>query len=118
MEKVGNLIKRRLEEVGMSKAEFARRIHKTRQNVDDMLTRDSFDTDLLRKISKVLEYNFFQHFIESKPEFASRTAVTEVYVKSSNMSVVVDLDGTEEGLNRWWKVLQSVNQIVNANLNN
>jgi len=42
----------------MTVAEFARRINKSRENAYDIFTRKSLDTDLLRTISQVLEYNF------------------------------------------------------------
>jgi len=56
---IGQLIKSRLEEVGMKKSEFARRINKTNQNLYDIFTRKSIDTDLLKTISTVLMCNFF-----------------------------------------------------------
>lgn len=61
---VGKLILDKLRERGMKKAEFARRINKSRQNVQDILTRPALDTDLLSQISKVLDYNFFQILAE------------------------------------------------------
>lgn len=60
---IGKLIKMRLEQLGMTKAEFARRINKTPQNVHNMIGRESLDTNLLRNISTVLNYNFFKIFI-------------------------------------------------------
>lgn len=59
---IGKLIEKRLEETGMTKAEFARRISKTSQNVYDIFGRETIDTGLLLKISEVLTYDFFQHY--------------------------------------------------------
>jgi hypothetical protein len=56
---IGNQIKTRLLETGMSKSEFARRINKTSQNVYDIFERKTIDTGLLTVISKTLEFNFF-----------------------------------------------------------
>lgn len=56
---IGKLIRARLEAVGMTKAEFARRIHTSRQNVNLILSRASVHTDLLYRISEVLDYDFF-----------------------------------------------------------
>ncbi|WP_051313568.1 helix-turn-helix transcriptional regulator [Sporocytophaga myxococcoides] len=56
---IGKLILSRLAELGMNKSEFARRINKSRQNVQDIFKRESVDTDLLLQISKVLNFNFF-----------------------------------------------------------
>jgi len=63
---VGNLIKLRLSQLGMTKAEFARRINKSPQNIHDLLTRESVDTNLLITIGEVLNYNFFKAFIDYK----------------------------------------------------
>ncbi len=66
---VGSLVKLRLVQLGMTKAEFARRINKTPQNIHDVLTRESMDTKLLMTISEVLNYNFFKAFMpENKVE--------------------------------------------------
>ena len=58
---IGKLIEKQLKETGMTKSEFARRINKSRQNVDHILKRKSVDTELLECISKVLSHDFFQY---------------------------------------------------------
>jgi len=60
---IGKLIELRIEQIGMTKAEFARRINRSPQNVQDLLTRTSVDTSLLLAIGKALGYNFFRAFI-------------------------------------------------------
>jgi transcriptional regulator with XRE-family HTH domain len=59
---IGKLIKLRIIQLGISKAEFARRINKTPQNINDILLRSSVDTALLAIIGNVLGYNFFKVF--------------------------------------------------------
>lgn len=59
---IGKLIKQRLEEIGINKSELARRINTTPQNIYGIFKRTSIDTDLLRQISHVLEFDFFQYF--------------------------------------------------------
>jgi len=60
---IGKLIKKRLEEIGMTKTEFARRINKTSQNVYDIFDRKTIDTGLLTTISETLNYNFFEPLV-------------------------------------------------------
>jgi len=55
---IGKAIHQRLKEIGMTKAEFAKRIHCTRQNIYSIFERKELNTNLLRKISEVLGYNF------------------------------------------------------------
>jgi hypothetical protein len=59
---IGKLIGKVLKEHGIQKSEFARRINKTRQNIDDIFKRESIDTELLYNISLVLKHDFFQHY--------------------------------------------------------
>lgn len=44
--------------------EFARMINTTRNNVYNIFSRESIDTELLRKICKILEFDFFQYLSE------------------------------------------------------
>lgn len=72
---IGNLIGLRLKQLGMTKAEFSRRINRSPQNIHDLLSRESVDTNLLLKISEVLNYNFFKVFMpknEVKKELSSK----------------------------------------------
>ncbi len=57
---IGKEIKIILETRGISVTEFARRINKSRENAYSIFSRKSIDTDLLLKISDVLNYDFFQ----------------------------------------------------------
>jgi len=61
---IGKEIKKQLLETGMSKSEFARRINKTSQNVYDIFDRKTIDTSLLVTISEVLEFDFFELYIQ------------------------------------------------------
>ena len=58
---IGSEIERRLIEMGMTKAEFGRRIITSRQNVSLILQKESMDTAALHKICRVLDHNFFQY---------------------------------------------------------
>ena len=59
---IGEVIKTRVERMGISKAELARRLDMSPANVHKIFKRSSVDVMLLRKISNVLEYDFFRHF--------------------------------------------------------
>ena len=62
---IGEIIKKRVDELGITKAEFARRINTTSQNIYGIFKRESIDTALLIKISQTLDNNFFQYFTSS-----------------------------------------------------
>lgn len=57
---IGNLIRRKVELSGMSKAGFAKRLGIARQNIEKIVfAKGSIDTNLLVEISNLLEYDFF-----------------------------------------------------------
>jgi transcriptional regulator with XRE-family HTH domain len=65
---LGKLILAKLKEKRISKSEFARLINKSRQNVQDILKRESLDTQLLQEVSNALDYNFFEVFLKNTPD--------------------------------------------------
>jgi len=60
---IGDIIRQKLDEKGLSKAAFAKSIGLHRQNVDKtVLDRPSIDTHLLCTISEVLDCNLFDYY--------------------------------------------------------
>jgi len=57
----GEEIEKRFKKNGMSKAEFARQIDRSRTDVYDIFKRESIDIKLLKKISKVLDFDFINN---------------------------------------------------------
>ncbi len=89
---IGIIIKQRVDELGISKAEFARRINTTSQNIYGIFKRKSIDTNLLIKISQVLNHNFFQYFTssvikvkEEKEMLNSNISIVDLSDKISNI---------------------------------
>jgi predicted transcriptional regulator len=62
---IGKVIRQHLEEVGMTKSEFARRISTSPQNIYGIFKRKSIDSELLREISRCLNFDFFQYYSTS-----------------------------------------------------
>jgi len=60
---IGRLIKDKVKSSKFSVTEFAREINCSRRNVYTIFERESVDTELLKHISAVLDYNFFQYYI-------------------------------------------------------
>jgi plasmid maintenance system antidote protein VapI len=57
---IGSIIKKVLAEKSMSISEFAGEINRDRTTIYDIFERKSIDTDLLIKISDVLNYDFIR----------------------------------------------------------
>jgi len=60
--KIGEIIKGRVAVLGMSKAELARRLNMSPANIHKIFKRSSIDSELLRNLSNILDYDFFQYF--------------------------------------------------------
>jgi transcriptional regulator with XRE-family HTH domain len=66
---IGELILKRMDELGMTRSELARRIGTSSQNLGKILKRRSTDTQRLLKISKALKMDFFQYYsVQLPPE--------------------------------------------------
>ena len=59
---IGKLVRKHLEELGMTKSEFARRLDTSPQNIYGIFKRKSLDTELLKNIGSVLNFDFFQYY--------------------------------------------------------
>lgn len=59
---IGESIEQKLNELGISKSEFGRKIGIPQQNVNRILSKSSIDTDKLVAISEALDFNFFDCF--------------------------------------------------------
>jgi transcriptional regulator with XRE-family HTH domain len=66
---IGELIQKRMKELGMTRSELARRIGTSSQNLGKILKRGSIDTQRLFKLSEALKTDFFQYYsMMIKPE--------------------------------------------------
>ncbi len=61
---IGQIIEEQVKAKKMTAIEFAKELSTERSNVYNIFKRDSIDTSLLKKIGQILEYDFFQHFLE------------------------------------------------------
>ncbi|HEV7232027.1 MAG TPA: helix-turn-helix domain-containing protein [Bacteroidia bacterium] len=63
---IGEKIKARAKELRMGPTELAQHISTSKQNVYGIYKRESIDTELLQKISKALELDFFCYYFDPK----------------------------------------------------
>ncbi|MFN6037659.1 MAG: hypothetical protein ACK452_04270 [Bacteroidota bacterium] len=63
---IGKKIKEVLSKSPMTVVDFAEKINKTRTVVYDIFKRDSIDSILLNKISRILNHNLFQYYPSEK----------------------------------------------------
>lgn len=61
---VGQAIKKRLVELSMNKADFAKELGIQQQHVNRILERETMETKKLYKICEILDFNFFALFCD------------------------------------------------------
>lgn len=61
---IGQAIKKRLDELEMTKTEFGRRIGVPQQHVNRIFERETIETKRLVKICRALDFNFFALFCQ------------------------------------------------------
>ena len=59
---IGSIIEDRIEKLGISKAEFSRKLQMPQSNASRFLKKKSINTTKLQAISMKLNYNFFEEF--------------------------------------------------------
>lgn len=64
---IGQIIKQRVEHLGMSKAELARRLNMSPANVHKIFLRKSVDVKLLCQIGQILGYDFLNLYRPGEP---------------------------------------------------
>lgn len=78
---IGEYIKQLVHEEKFSLTDFAKEINTTIQNVRDIFTRSTIDSDLLLKISRALEKNVFSYFDDEEPIASIKAVEKEAYQK-------------------------------------
>jgi DNA-binding Xre family transcriptional regulator len=95
---IGLLIEQKLNERDMSKSELARRTGIANQNINRILEKSSIDTEKLVKISKALDYNFFQDYCDA--EFPnSGSSQHNVSLSGRNNQVINNTSGRDSIIN-------------------
>ena len=68
---IGKKIKEAVKKSGMSVTEFAKKVNYSRRNVYSIFEKESVDTSQLKKISDVLEHDFFVDYTLSAKKHSS-----------------------------------------------
>ena len=89
---LGKIIDQEIRRIGMTKAEFARRINTSRQNVNTLLKKSDLSSDLMRSISSVLGRNLFKEFSARNNQIAEELAFDSIRVRGLDLNVELQED--------------------------
>lgn len=93
---LGKLILAKLKEKKVSKSEFARRINKSRQNVQDIFKRESLDTNLLLEINKALNFNFFEVLAGQSPTQPDKDLLNQLKIAQKEIAYLTKINSLLE----------------------
>lgn len=117
---IGSVIKKIKQDTGKKDRDIATVLNITRSSVQDIYKRSYIRTDDLEKLSKLFNYNFFQHYLGNgyQPVFDEPTraeAPDLIYKKPEyvrKVTVLVELDGTVERYKEECRLLRNINEAV------
>ena len=89
---IGLLIEQRMNELGITKSELARRCGIANQNINRILTKTDIDTDKLATICEALDCNFFDYYKADSPAISVSGSHNQVvgHGTHGNVSVAAD----------------------------
>ncbi len=77
-EKIRKVFEGQQKKKGLTVVEFAKQLSTGRQNIYRIFERKSIDTDQLRKISRILQHDFFQYFSRDYKAFELSKELMEI----------------------------------------
>lgn len=120
---IGLAIEQRINQLGISKSELARRIGIPNQNVNRILGKEGIDTDKLEEICRALDFDFFKLYSEAmsgdQPAKAEEgdvvvgdASASTVNVNGSHSPNVTQTAGQADALERENKILRQHNEFL------
>ena len=111
---IGEIIKKRAREMRIGPTELGTMIDTSKQNVYGIFKRKSIDTQLLAKISRALNHDFFLYYVKNlsldSDQIIYNPQEVEVFHQSKKR-----MDGLERELQDLWKeneYLKKINQLL------
>lgn len=120
---IGLAIEQRINQLGISKSELARRIGIPNQNVNRILGKEGIDTDKLEEICRALDFDFFKLYseamsgeqpktVEDGDVTVGDTSASTVNVNGSHSPNVTQTAGQADALERENKILRQHSEFL------
>jgi transcriptional regulator with XRE-family HTH domain len=111
---IGEKIKQRSKELRIGPTELARHISTSKQNVYGIFKRESIDTELLQKISKALNLDFFCYYFDHKLPMAGEEMARYVTrSKSQNdQGIAEEAAALKKELSEWKEKYELAKRIL------
>lgn len=109
---VGRAIKQRMDDLRMSKAEFAKQMGIQQQHVNRILERDTMETKKLVGVCRILDFNIFALFCKNTPYIHAYLAAVSTSGNASNNIGDAALAAEKEIAKINLQALQEKNQLI------
>jgi transcriptional regulator with XRE-family HTH domain len=108
---IGEKIAQVFQESGIKITELAKRMNTSQRNLYSIFKRKTITVDMLKEVSKALNYDFFELYSTSKSE------VAEPEIKSSKatptpIKMIIELDGEQSTLEKIIMHLRKLNSAI------
>ena len=110
---IGEKIKQRAKEFRMGPTELGKLVSTSKQNVYGIYKRKSIDSEMLRKLSNVLDYDFFQHYQVETTSIAAEPTAT--YLKKHKQVPLEEYNKLKkelEDLREKYALLKKINNLL------
>ena len=97
---IGDKIKQKAKELRIGPTELGRLINTSKQNVYGIFKRKSIDTDLLRRISKVMNHDFFQYYLTDSPAYILMDTPTPYNTLAKTKNIAKTTEELQNEINR------------------
>ncbi len=106
--RIGEKVAARAKELRIGPTELARRIKSSKQNVYNIFQRRSIDTDLLARLSKVLDYDFFQFYHSADTAYEARPPYGKSKKQLSTEAELAALKKEHQSLREKYEMLKEL----------
>ena len=106
---IGKEIEKKYRESGLKLSEFAKRLNTGTRNIYSIFRRADINGAMLKKISEVLNFDFFSVYQASLKKNVSQIREPQASYGARKISVTIELDGKPETLESWYDTLKRFN---------
>ena len=118
---IGEKIKNRAKELRIGPTELGQKISTSKQNVYGIYKRKSIDTELLRKLSVALEYDFFLYYVNVLSSLHDRNEIAELGGNGELNQLrekIMKLEAEFQTLKKENEYLKKINELLEDKQNN
>ena len=105
---IGNLIASKMKELHINNAELALRIQMGRMNVHSIVRRKTLKVDLLEKISRALNYDFFRYY------GITDHSLRETHSQTKQAELMTRIEALEKKLQAAEAEILTLNRVIDA----